>query len=162
MLDVKNEEVGVSYLSGLVLPSFDVVDPNSNKEDIKNPFGFGVRTTPNGSMQQDIFLDFAVHFIEHLPPDQGMNKSPVILLIDGHNSRWTVAALEHLRNNNVWIFVLPSHTSILTQPNDCGVNFKFHTEMAKVANQYCNSINGCTTVALNVIIRKTWEQFLND
>ena len=46
--------------------------------------------------------------------------------MDGHNSRWTYEGLTHLSDNNVVVICLPSHTSIITQPNDNGTNAKFH------------------------------------
>jgi hypothetical protein len=134
---------------------------HENGEEINN-FGFGVRTTRKGSMQQDIFLDYAVHFVNHLPPDQGKNKKPVILIMDGHNSRWTLNALHYLSQNNVWTFFLPSHTSIVTQPNDCNVNKDVHRHISIVADKMNNMVHTCSVTVLNVIIFKAWEGFLEE
>jgi hypothetical protein len=59
-------------------------------------------------MTQEVFYLYAQHFIESLPPGSG----PVILLLDGHASRWTVQALQLLMENNVYPFFIASHTSI--------------------------------------------------
>ena len=42
--------------------------------------------------------------------------------MDGNSSRWNLAALHYLRQNNVFAICIPSHTSIWAQPNDAGVN----------------------------------------
>ena len=148
------EEKETLYSAGL--------NVGENKETDWNYFGFGVRTTPKGSMQQDIFLDYAAHFVKHLPPDQGKGKCPVVLILDGHSSRWTISALEYLTENNVWPFFLPSHSSIITQPNDCGVNKAVHKCIANVTNEMSNSLKTCNAPTLNLIIDREWKEFLEN
>ena len=148
------EEKETLYSAGL--------NVGENKETDWNYFGFGVRTTPKGSMQQDIFLDYAAHFVKHLPPDQGKGKCPVVLILDGHSSRWTISALEYFTENNVWPFFLPSHSSIITQPNDCGVNMDVHYYIAEVANELSNIMTRCSVTNLNVIFRLGWERFIKN
>ncbi len=87
---------------------------------------------------------------------------PIILCLDGHKSRWCVAAIEYLHDNNVWPFVLPSHTSTLTQPNDCGVNFNLHVSIATIANQLCNNVHKCDAAVLNVIFCNAWKKNISD
>jgi len=81
-----------------------------------------VETTGSGSMTQEVFMVYANHFVSNLQPDHG----PVILFLDGHGSRWNKHALLYLMRNNVFPFILASHTSIWSQPNDAGVNKRFH------------------------------------
>ena len=58
-----------------------------NREKFEsNPYRFACRTTKFVSMTQQIMMDFAMHFFKHLPSDQGKDKNPVILLVDGHTS----------------------------------------------------------------------------
>ncbi len=68
-----------------------------------------VETTGSGSMSS-------------LPENHGAT----ILFLDGHASRWSVPALRYLLKNRVFPFILASHTSIWSQPNDGGVNKRFH------------------------------------
>ena len=49
-----------------------------------NPCGFCVRGTKNGSMTQEIFFDFCVHFVKHLPPNQDKGPEPHILFLSFH------------------------------------------------------------------------------
>lgn len=123
-----NECIFVSedYCDGLAPASAESFVGSSYEEDKRNPFGFCVRHNSSGSMTQETFYDYAVHFVRHLPESQGKGGEPVILFLDGHGSRWNVAALRYLMANNVFPFFLPSHTSVWSQPNDSGVNKRLH------------------------------------
>ena len=48
-----------------------------------------VHTTFSGSMTQEIFFEYAKHFVNSLSENHG----PVILFFDGHASHWNVQAL---------------------------------------------------------------------
>ena len=49
-------------------------------------------------------------------PRQGKDSEPVLLFVDGHTSRWSLAAILHLLKHNVFAFCLPSHTSMCAPP----------------------------------------------
>ena len=49
----------------------------------------------------------------------------MLLFFDGHASRWSVEALQKLRDNNVFVLCVPSHSTVWSQPNDCGPNAAF-------------------------------------
>ena len=57
-------------------------------EQLRNPYGFTVRTSESGSMTQFTMKHFVYHFVKHLPHSQGKGKEPVFLFLDGHTSRW--------------------------------------------------------------------------
>lgn len=101
-------------------PSDHVVSPRFlegiDDKDVK------MLTTNSGSVTQETFFEHAKHFVSSLPENSG----PVILLLDGHASRWNAAALDCLMKNQVYCFFLASHTSIWSQPNDVGVNKRLH------------------------------------
>eukprot|EP00978_Attheya_sp_CCMP212_P048024 scaffold462470_cov106-Attheya_sp.AAC.1 len=86
-------------------------------------------------MDKQPFLDWSHHFVCNLPESQGKGKEPTFLTLDGHVSHSNLAAMQYLKENNVFVFSLPSHTSIWSQPNDCGVNLMFHACVEQVANQ---------------------------
>ena len=90
--------------------------------DYRNESGIGVFVTKNGSMTKAAFPAFCRHFVANLPEGQGKGGDPVILIFDGHASRWNFAGLKYLMDNNVYCLCLPGHTSIWAQPNDGGVN----------------------------------------
>ncbi|CAB9505609.1 unknown protein [Seminavis robusta] len=93
------------------------------KDDLVNPFGFQVRTTPTGSMLKRTFFDFILHFVSQLPHDQGPNGLGSILFLDWHCSRECPQSLiTSFFQHNVLLFILPSKTSIWGQPCDNGKN----------------------------------------
>ena len=112
------------YSEGLGEP-ISVIKDKSSIEG--NPYGFTCRTTQQGSMTQQIMLDFAIHFVKNLPSTQGKLGEPVILFLDGHSSRWDVPSLLYFMENNVYPFFIASHTSVWAQPNDSGPNKRMHT-----------------------------------
>jgi len=89
---------------------------------IDNAPDVSVQTTSSGSMTQEVFMIYAKHFVSTLPPSHG----PVILFLDGHGSCWNKYELKFLMDNKVFPFILASHTSIWSQPNDAGVNKRLH------------------------------------
>ena len=96
------------------------------EEEKRNPLGISVNTSSTGSMAQEIFFNYCEHFVKSLPKDQGKGGLPCILFLDGHVSRWNVAAMRYLMLNNVFPFYLASHTTIWSQPNDNGTIKRLH------------------------------------
>eukprot|EP00978_Attheya_sp_CCMP212_P042717 scaffold265244_cov33-Attheya_sp.AAC.1 len=86
-----------------------------------------VATSSSGSMTHPNFYGYARHLVNSFPK-QKEGEAPIarILILDGHSSRWSIAALRYLMQNHVFPFFLPSHTSIWSQPNDCGTNKSLH------------------------------------
>jgi len=96
------------------------------KAGLENVPDVAIETTGSGSMMQEVFFIYAKHFVSSLPS----GHKPVILILDGH-SHWNLNALKFLLDNQVYMFFLPSHTSIWSQPNDAGVNKWFHSAVEK-------------------------------
>jgi hypothetical protein len=65
-----------------------------------------VFATKSGSMTQEIFYNYAKHFVANLPPDH----EPEILFPHGHASCWWKAAVLYLIENKVWPFFIALHT----------------------------------------------------
>jgi hypothetical protein len=137
-------------------PSVDVVAPRflEGLEDVPD---VSVATTHSGSMTQEVFYQFVKHFIASLSEGHG----PVILLLDGHGSRWSVPALQLLLANNVYPFFIASHTSIWAQPNDAGINKRFHWALEQLARS--SRRNGSPNVGyFNRIFAGGWKRFLEE
>ena len=115
-----------------------------------------VATTYSGSMTQEVFYLFAEHFIKSLPKDHG----PVILLLDGHGSRWSVQALKLLWDNGVYCFFIASHTSIWAQPNDAGTNKRLHWAVEQVARKFRRLGAEPNVKYFNRLLCLAWELFL--
>jgi len=118
-----------------------------------------VSTSSKGSMTQVLFYQFCEHFVESLPSHQGKKGSPVILFLDGHASRWNVAALRYLMLNNVFPFFLASHTTIWSQPNDNGTIKRLHSCIADATLNH-RRWNNTSIGYFNKIIFEAWEQFI--
>ena len=58
------------------------------------------------------------HFLKYVPTHK---DDPLLLLYDGHRSHVNVPLIEWAEIHNVILFLLPAHTSHLTQPLDVGV-----------------------------------------
>ena len=158
------ESVSVSgmYMENLFPPDADltgITDERMKSAKI-NPLGIDVRTTKNGSMERGRFLDYSNHFSSQLPSDQGKNQQPAFLLLDGHNSRWDIAALANMINNNTFTFYLASHTSIWSQPNDAGPNKKMHGEIETANSEVNKAVDTASVAYLNGIIFTAITNFI--
>ena len=118
-------DVPEKLLHGLAPMRSDLKDGKDANER-NNELGFLALATPNGSMKQCTMLPFAKHFVKNLPTERNPLEG-IILLLDGHSSRWDLDALMYLFQNNVFPFFYPSHTSIWSQANDNGPNKRLHT-----------------------------------
>jgi hypothetical protein len=58
------------------------------------------------------------------------DHGPIILLLDGHGSRlWSVPLLYKLMDNKIYPFFIALYTSFWAQPDNAGVNKRFHWVM---------------------------------
>ena len=126
-----------------------------------NVYGFEVFATTNGSMTQDSMLPYAEHFVRNKMAGPHANE-PAVLLLDGHSSRWDLSALYYLIENGVFPFFLPSHTSIWSQPNDTGPNFRLHKCIAKFQKKYRRRLltKKWNVSDWNLVFRLAWAEYL--
>ena len=83
-------------------------------------------SSDSGWQTRDTFLWFAICFIHwlsifKLTIDKSLRDLPSILIMDGHKSRECPLALQLFKQNNIDVFILPSHTTHLTQLFDVGI-----------------------------------------
>ena len=83
-------------------------------------------TSQTGWITKRLFLAYAIHFItemsyyrELLP--ESIRKEKILLIVDGHSSRFNLKVLCLLRNHGVDVLVLPPHCTHCLQPFDVGV-----------------------------------------
>jgi hypothetical protein len=155
-------KVSSGHLTGLVLMEECATIEEAYEKN--NDFGFLVLSTPNGSMKQDTMLPFAKHFVANLSKHRDPLEG-IILLMDGHSSRWDLPALHYFYKNNVFPFFLPSHTSIWSQPNDNGPNKRLHTliEAAAVEQRRSYSLRNMKTFKprdWNKVFFDAWKRYL--
>ncbi len=57
-------------------------------------------------------------------------SAPAVLWLDGHGSRSSAKARTALLAHNIFVIVIPAHTSHILAPLDCGVNRSFKTYLS--------------------------------
>ncbi len=81
--------------------------------------------TENGYMTQKTFFvimkEIFVKFVNATRSYYDLEGKRAVLVVDGHNSRFTIATVDLLIENNIHCIILPSHSSHLTQPLDLGL-----------------------------------------
>ena len=115
-----------------------------------------IASTHSGSMTQEIFY----HFVEHFLASRVNETGPAILLLDGHGSRWSVHALRKLISNKVYPFIIASHTSIWAQPNDAGVNKRYHWSIEEACKKVRRQVGQATVSYYNKILSVGWSRFV--
>jgi hypothetical protein len=74
--------------------------------------------SPNGWIDSELFVTWLEHFVKFVKPSQ---ERKVLLLVDGHSSHKTYAAIELARASGVTMICFPPHTTHRMQPLDLTV-----------------------------------------
>ena len=83
------------------------------------PFGTLVKASDSGWINKDLFVEFGVHFVSFLKNEGLDNGLPHVLLMDNHYAHiFNLEFLELMKQNNIHVFALPSHTTHWLQPLD--------------------------------------------
>lgn len=69
--------------------------------------------SPKSFIDNDLFQKWFIRFVEAIPP-----KRPVLLLLDGHGSHFSLSVLDLARANDITMLCFPPHTTHLYQPLD--------------------------------------------
>lgn len=105
-----------------------VANPRMNSELLEHlPEHWSCRHTTSGSMTRELFEDWAKYFVRIMEEDGygAKHGHPIVLLIDGHTSRWTYEGLSTLIDAGFYPFFIASHTSAWDQPNGEMSCFRF-------------------------------------
>ena len=147
-------KVPTKYQVNLVRPTRD--------GKLEGVHGVKVYVSKNRSMEREMFKEFAIHFFKYTRHVQG----PVFLLLDGHTSRWNWDAQLYLYHNNVYVIILPSHSSTFGQPNDRGVNRKLHNCIKRAVASW-ETKKGCGYTSFkpkdwNEIFIQAYQMFIRE
>ncbi|KAL2095616.1 hypothetical protein ACEWY4_007764 [Coilia grayii] len=75
-----------------------------------------LRMSDNGWINAELFTEWGHCFLKSLPKD---DPQPHLLLVDGHSSHvYNIDFLNLMKDNNVYVFSLPPHTTHYLQPAD--------------------------------------------
>lgn len=115
------------WLIGQFVPPM-LIFPRKNNCDLLGrgaPAGSLIRVHPSGWVQTHLFTEWFRHFIQTTNPSE---KSPVLLILDGHFSHTrNLDVIEEARKNHVIIISLPPHTTHKLQPLDRAYMSPFKT-----------------------------------
>lgn len=100
----------------------------------------------SGWQTRDTFLWFVICFINYISLfrmkiKKSLKKAPAALIVDGHKSRECPIALKLLKDNNIQLFVLPAHTSHVTQLFDVGVGSSMKSYFTDVFKKKMKDFN---------------------
>ncbi len=82
--------------------------------------GSSITQTRKGWIETDSWSEWLQLFVQQLPT-RPTAEHPVLLLLDGHQTRYSWQCLEFAMAHHVLLFLLPPHMTALLQPLDVGV-----------------------------------------
>lgn len=126
--------LGCGSASGVAIPPYFVFPGMRMRTELMEGATPGATgdVSESGWSNSVIFLQYLQnHFLQHVP---GGLHEPVLLLLDGHKSHVSVAAVEWAKEHNVILHVLPAHTSHILQPMDVGC----YGPLQKIYNNLCH------------------------
>ena len=86
----------------------------------------------SGWMDQKLFARwFSMHFLKHAVPSR-----PLLLLLDGHSSHYTLELIQTAAKKDVVIFCLSPHTTADSQPLDTSVFGPLKTYWSQACREY--------------------------
>ena len=110
-------------------------------------------------MTRELFKDWSEYFVKRMTRSGYGRKhgKPMILVLDGHTSRWTHQVLKTLIEGGFFPFCIGSHTSAWAQPNDCGVNASFKATLGRMIHRWrvANPLSVFDRVTYNRCLVKT-------
>ncbi len=110
----------------------------------------------SGWMDQELFFNwFTNHFLKH-----AVSARPLLLLLDGHSSHFTLELVQEARKNNVIIFCLPPHTTADTQHLDttCFAPLKRHWSQACRDFMFNNPARVVTKFQFSRLFASAWSK----
>ena len=86
------------------------------------PTGADGEMSPTGWSNSEVFINYLTkHFVKYAGVTDKKSDLKTLVLYDGHKSHASLTLTNWAKDHNVILFVLPPHSSHLTQPLDLGV-----------------------------------------
>ena len=115
------------------------------------PSGSAGEMSDNGWSNSAVFQNYLEkHFAKHANLDRKLKSSKTLILYDGHKSHISLLLVDWAKKNNVILFVLPPHTSHVTQPLDVGVFGPFKSMYSRECQLYMRSNPGLQVTKYDV------------
>ena len=111
---------------GVQLPIMFIVAGVKQLPLDKFPYDEIYAASKTGWMTAHLFNCWCVLFVCHIQRtrifmDENEKKTPVVLFLDGHPSRYSPFGLRFLRMYNIIVIIFPSHSSHVAQPFDVSI-----------------------------------------
>jgi hypothetical protein len=122
------------FPSALILPS---TLPEDILKEYTSPY-LDIYQTATGFINSSIFKK---HLLKCILPEITRRQEryspsshllPAQLFLDGHSSRLQIQVWSAFQKHNIDVCILPSHTSHILQPLDCGVNSQLKLELSDI------------------------------
>jgi hypothetical protein len=108
--------------------------------------GSCVVATSNGWVNFPSWSQYLQFFVKNMPRERPATvEDPVLLILDGHRTRFSVRCLQYAMEHGVIVFLLPPHMTDTLQPLDVGIFGPF-----KVSECECRR---CCSVAVRCVHR---------
>ncbi|XP_065894490.1 mucin-3B-like isoform X1 [Dysidea avara] len=112
--------------------------------------------SPSGWMDQELFREwFSEHFLKH-----AVSSRPLLLLLDGHSSHYTLDLVKTAAEEDVIIFCLPPHTTADSQPLDTSCFKPLKTHWVDVCRRYlfANPSRVITKFHFSSLFSEAWSK----
>ena len=83
------------------------------------------------SLLRNCVENIFVKELEQLRQKNGEPNAPALLLLDGHSSRQGLNGQQLLEKYNIFVLLLPAHSSAILQPLELSVNGSLKTTLKK-------------------------------
>lgn len=150
---------GIITAEGKALPPAFVFPRKNFKEQFTagGPEGCLGLANPSGWMNSDNFFEVVKH-IQALTLSS--NESPVLLLLDNHESHVSLETVEFSRANGMVILTFPPHCSHRMQPLDVGVYGPFKAKCKVAFNEWIQKNPGKTISIYTIphLVKRAFEE----
>ena len=103
-----------------------------------------------GRSNSTIFFNYLTkHFLQYVTTHG--SEDPTLILCDGHRSHISLTLTEWARQHNIILFVLPPHSSHLTQPLDVGIFGPFKKMYSQECQKYMRLNHGINITKYDVL-----------
>ena len=126
--------------------------PKVAVENIKN---LTLSSTENGCQDHSSMLDAYKRFDKYL--DEENIVRPVVVLSDGHSSRFDFAALKFLCEKSIHSFIMPPDTTVVTQLLDQSPNTRLNQEYSKKREEQFTPFQTINRKGFMNILAQIWN-----
>jgi hypothetical protein len=119
----------------------------------------------NGWMTSNLFYIWTIHFVDDMEAYRQtlplhLRGKPIVLILDGHTSHGSFAALRYMATHNIIVLCLPPHCTHLCQPFDVVIGNLLKNEIRKLLHKYSSKFKEKHKNEPEIVITKSQQRFL--